>query len=257
MNDIDFHCHLDYKEYDGSRKEIVEECFDSGFSAVVTVADPYEEGSYERTVEAMQYNANVFCMAAAHPHNADRYTPGIEQGILTFIEQNKAVGYGEAGLDFHYNLSAPDNQRRVFQRQIALADELQLPLVIHSRNAEPEVMNMLEKAKFQRPVVFHCYTGSLEDAEEILTRGYHISISGIVTFKKSGFLREIAAMVPLDRIFTETDSPYLSPVPYRGKTNRPLRVMNVAETVAQLKDISVGQLNRAINENFRRVTGKR
>lgn len=255
MNYIDFHCHLDYKEYDGSRKEMVDECFNSGFSTIVTVADPYEEGSYERTVEALQYNANVYCMAAAHPHNADRYTPEIETGIVKFIEENNAVGFGEAGLDFHYNLSTPDNQRRVFRRQIAMADELQLPLIIHSRNAEPEVMSTLEEAKFGRPVVFHCYTGSIEDAREILARGYHLSISGIVTFKKTEFLREIAAMVPLDRIFTETDSPYLSPVPYRGKTNRPLRVMQVAETVAEVKGIPVQQLNTAVIENFQRITG--
>ncbi len=256
MEYIDFHCHLDYKEYDGIRQEMVAECFNSGFSSLVTVADPYEAGSYERTVETLGYNPNVYCMAAAHPHNADQYSPEIEKGIVSFIEANNAVGFGEAGLDFHYNLSTPDNQRRVFQRQIALADELELPLIIHSRSAEQEVLGMLEKAKFQRSVVFHCYTGSIEDAREILKRGYYISISGIVTFKKSDFLREIAAMVPLDRIFTETDSPYLSPVPFRGKTNRPLRVIQVAETVAQVKGIPVAQLNRAVNENFHRVTGK-
>ena len=254
MNFIDFHCHLDYKEFDGNRKEIVRECFNSGFAKIVTVADPYEKGSYERTTEVLKCSEHVYCMAAAHPHKADYYTPEIEKGILKFIADNQAIGYGEAGLDFHYNLAAPENQRRVFKRQIAIANELQLPLIIHSREAEPEVLEFLKEAKFDLPVVFHCYTGSKEDAEEILKRGYYISISGIVTFKNTKFLRDIVKMIPLNRIFTETDSPYLSPVPFRGQTNTPLRVTFVAEKVAEIKGISVEQLNRSINDNFNRVT---
>jgi TatD DNase family protein len=255
MNYIDFHCHLDFKDFDDNRKEIVTECFNSGFSKLVTVADPYEEGSYRRTAETLRCHRDVYCMAASHPHSADSYTPEIETGILKFIEEHKAVGYGEAGLDFHYNLSTPENQRRVFKRQIAIARELQLPLIIHSRKAEQEVLALLEQSKFDFPVVFHCYTGSLPDAREILKRGYYISISGIVTFKKSGFLREIVTIIPLDRIFTETDSPYLSPEPFRGKTNSPLRVKLVAEKVAALKGVTVEQLNRGMVENFHRVTG--
>jgi TatD DNase family protein len=256
MNFIDFHCHLDFKEFDGRREDIVRQCIDSGFSRLVTVADPYEEGSFQRTVEALQCDARVACMTAAHPHQADQYTPATEKNILSFIETNNAVGFGEAGLDFHYNLSTPDNQRKVFQRQIALAAELELPLIIHSRKAEAEVMSMLETARFHRPAVFHCYTGSLEDAEEIIKRGYYISISGIVTFKKAEFLRQIAKMVPLDRLFTETDSPYLAPVPHRGKTNTPLWVMLVAEKVAELKGIPVPELNRRVNENYLRVINR-
>lgn len=254
MNFIDFHCHLDYKEFDSKRKEIVRECFNSGFAKIVTVADPYEEGSYERTKEVLQSNENIHCMAAAHPHKADHYTPEIEKGILKFITDNQAIGYGEAGLDFYYNLSSQENQRAVFKRQIAIANELQLPLIIHSREAEPEVLKFLEEAKFDLPVVFHCYTGNKKDAEEILKRGYYISISGIVTFKNTEYLRHIVKMIPLNRIFTETDSPYLSPVPFRGQTNTPLRVTLVAEKVAEIKVITVEQLNQSINDNFNRVT---
>jgi TatD DNase family protein len=256
MNYIDFHCHLDFKDFDGKREDIVTECFENGFSNIVVVADPYEDGSYERTVETLQLHSNIHCMAAAHPHNADSYTPEIEKSIIKFNEKNNAIGFGEAGLDYHYNLSLPENQRRVFKRQIAIAGEMQLPLIIHSRKAEQDVLSIVEEARFDKPVVFHCYTGSLEDAEEIIKRGYYISISGIVTFKKSEFLREIAAMIPLDRIFTETDSPYLAPEPFRGKTNTPLRVMLVAQKVAELKGISVEELNNAINKNFQRILAR-
>jgi TatD DNase family protein len=253
MNFIDFHCHLDDKAFDDTRKEIAAECFNAGFSKIVTVADPYEPGSYERTLEVLQCHEHIYCMAAAHPHHADRYTPEIEKGILKFIEDHHAAGYGEAGLDFHYNLSTPGNQRRVFRRQIAVASQLKLPLIVHSRKAEQEVLGFLEEAKFDLPVVFHCYTGSKEDAAEILKRGYYISISGIVTFKNAGFLRDIVTIIPLERIFTETDSPYLSPVPFRGKTNTPLRVRLVAEKIAEIKRIPLEQLNRAVNDNFDRV----
>lgn len=256
MSFIDFHCHLDYNEFDNNRKAIVDECFNSGFTKIVTVADPYEEGSYERTKEVLQCNENVCCMAAAHPHKADQYSPEIESGILKFIEENNAIGYGEAGLDFHYNLSSPENQRKVFKRQIAIAHELQLPLIIHSRKAEQEVLKFLEELKFDLPVVFHCYTGSKEDAAEIIKKGYYISISGIVTFKNAEFLRDVVKIIPLNRIFTETDSPYLSPVPFRGKTNTPLRVTLVAQKVAEIKGISVEQLNRFISENFNRIAAK-
>lgn len=253
MNLIDFHCHLDFKDFDGQRVRIVKECFEAGFSKIITVADPYEQGSYERTEEVLQKYRDVYCMAAAHPHNADQYTQEIERGILNFISRNNAVGYGEAGLDFHYNLSTPENQRKIFKRQIDMASELELPLIIHSRNAEPEVLSFLEEAKFEFPVVFHCYTGNKEDAEEIIKRGYYISISGIVTFKNAEYLRDIVKIIPLDRIFTETDSPYLSPVPFRGKTNTPLRVQLVAEKIAELKGVSIHQLTEAIGCNFGRV----
>jgi len=253
MRYIDFHCHLDYKEFDLQRGEIVRQCFDSGFTRLVTVADPYEPGSFERTDEVLACHQEVYCMTAAHPHNADQYSPQIEKGIVNFLETRHPIGCGEAGLDFHYNLSTPENQRRVFQRQIAIASQFKLPLIIHSRKAEQEVLSILKKEKFSGPVVFHCYTGSEEDAEKMLERGYYISISGIVTFKNTGYLRDIVKLIPLDRIFIETDSPYLSPVPHRGKTNTPLRVTLVAEKVAEIKGITVDELNSSINENFDRL----
>lgn len=261
MNFMDFHCHLDMKAFDEfaaagyNRKEIVTEFFKLGYSRLVTVADPYETSSFAKTREILSYHKNIYCTAGAHPHNADRYTPAIEKNILGFIPEIKAIAVGEAGLDFHYNLSTPENQLNVFKRQIAIAQELQMPLVIHSREAENIVLKILEGAKFLLPVVFHCYTGNMEDAQEILKRGYYISISGIVTFrqKKTDYLREIVRAIPLDRLFTETDSPYLAPEPFRGNTNTPLMVRYVAEKIAEIKGITIAELNRCVNENFERL----
>lgn len=252
---MDFHCHLDMKAFDHNREEIAAEFFNSGFSRLVTAADPYEANSFEKTREILSYHKNIYCTAGAHPHSADRYTPAIEKNLLDFIHGSGAVAVGEAGIDFHYNLSTPGNQLNVFKRQIAIAQELQMPLVIHSREAEALVLKTLEEAKFLFPVVFHCYTGNMENAREILKRGYYISISGIVTFrqKKTDYLRDIVREIPLDRIFTETDSPYLAPEPFRGNPNTPLSVRYVAEKIAEIKGIPVGELNRCVNENFERL----
>lgn len=255
MNFMDFHCHLDMKAFDHNREEIAAEFFNSGFSRLVTAADPYEANSFEKTREILSYHKNIYCTAGAHPHSADRYTPAIEKNLLDFIHGSGAVAVGEAGIDFHYNLSTPGNQLNVFKRQIAIAQELQMPLVIHSREAEALVIKTLEEAKFLFPVVFHCYTGNMENAREILKRGYYISISGIVTFrqKKTDYLRDIVREIPLDRIFTETDSPYLAPEPFRGNPNTPLSVRYVAEKIAEIKGIPVEKLNRCVNENFERL----
>lgn len=255
MNFMDFHCHLDMKAFDSNRRDIVAEFFNLGYSRLVIAADPYETNSLEKTREILSYHPNIYCTVGAHPHNADHYSQSIEKNILDFIPEIKAVAVGEAGLDFHYNLSTPENQLNVFKRQIAIAQELQMPLVIHSREAETLVLKILEEVKFSFPVVFHCYTGNMEDAQEILKRGYNISISGIVTFrqKKTDYLRDIVREIPLNQLFTETDSPYLAPEPFRGNPNTPLLVRYVAEKVAEIKGIAVEELNRCVNKNFERL----
>ncbi len=253
MGYTDFHCHLDSTDFNENRSELIKTIFTSGVSTLVSVADPYEKDSHKITEEIAEGNENIFIMTAAHPHNARDYSTAVEKKILKFMEHKKAIGVGEAGLDYHYNFSTPDVQKKVFRRQIDIAKELGKPLIIHSREAESEIISMLEETKFKLPVVFHCYTGNITDAKEIISRGYYISISGIVTFKKSGFLREIVEMIPVDRIFSETDSPYLSPEPFRGKTNDPSRVKIVADRIADIKGISPEELNIAIKNNFDKI----
>ncbi len=253
MGYTDFHCHLDSSDFNENRPELIETIFSSGVTTIVSVADPYEKGSHDITRKITEQNDSIYIMTAAHPHNAKDYSRTVEKKIVEFMEHKKSIGIGEAGLDYHYNFSPPDVQKRVFQRQIDLAKEFGKPLIIHSREAEPEIISLLEDAKFDLPVVFHCYTGNLEDAKEIILRGYYISISGIVTFKKSDFLREIVKMIPVNRIFSETDSPYLSPEPFRGRTNNPSRVKIVADRIAEIKGISPEELNNNIRDNFNKI----
>jgi TatD DNase family protein len=232
---IDFHCHLDDPCYEGNRRDIVDRCFAAGFAKLVTVADPYEAAALERTAEIVAYHPGIACTIGAHPHNADHYSPEVERRMLDFRERFKVLAIGEVGMDLHYNFSTPENQARTFARQVALARECSLPLVIHSRQAETEVLAILAREKFPLPVVFHCFTGDGDAAREIMKRGYSLSFSGIITFKKAEELRNIVAATPLDRLFSETDSPYLSPEPNRGRTNTPLAVIQVAEKIAEIK----------------------
>lgn len=252
----DFHCHLDDDSFAQEWRPLINRCFARGMANIVTVADPFNEVSLARTEEIAAYHARIHSVCGAHPHQADAYSPEIEKRIFAFCEKMKCMAVGEAGLDFHYDFARRENQEKTFSRQIAIARELALPLVIHSRKAEAEVLEMLHAEKFPGPVIFHCYTGNMASAEEILRRGYFISISGIVTFKKADELREIVKKIPMENLFTETDSPYLSPEPRRGATNTPLGVIEVVRQVAALKNVTEAQVNETVARNLSRLQAK-
>ncbi len=250
---IDFHCHLDDPCFDDDRWLIIDRCFQAGFSRLVTVGDPYQESSLERTAEILDYHDAIAACAGAHPHQADGYSPEIEKRLLAFLDHPRVLAVGEVGLDFHYDLSRRENQEAVFRRQVAIARERSLPLVIHSRKAETLVLKILDQEKFSAQVVFHCYTGDAANAAEICGRGYFLSFSGIITFKKADELRAVVAATPLERLLSETDSPYLSPEPDRGRTNTPLSVVRVVEKIAEIKEIPIPGLLTQISNNFRRL----
>lgn len=249
----DFHCHLDDECFEKNRWQIIDQCFSKGFACMVTVADPFKKTALAKTLEILAYHTDIHATCGAHPHQADHYSPEIEKEILAFLGNAKVLAVGESGLDFHYDFATRENQKNVFVRQIAIARDMGLPLVIHSRNAETEVLKILDQEKFALPVVFHCFTGNMPAAEEILRRGYSISISGIVTFKKADALREIVKNIPLTQLFSETDSPYLSPEPRRGEINTPLNVVTVVEKIAAIKGIAAAQINAAVTQNLERL----
>ncbi len=250
---IDFHCHLDDPCFDGDRWRIIDECLASGFSRLVTVADAYDEKSLERTTEILDYNGAMAATVGAHPHGADGYTPAIEKRLLAFLDRCPVLAVGEVGLDFHYQLAARTNQEAVFRRQVGIAREHSLPLVIHSRKAEGLVLKILAEEKFALPVAFHCFTGDAVSAAEIAARGYLLSFSGIITFKKADELRAIVAAAPLESVLSESDSPYLAPEPGRGKTNTPLAVMRVVQKIAEIRKVEVADLLTAVAKNFQRL----
>ncbi len=247
---IDFHCHLDDPCFEKNRWQIIDECFASGFNKLVAVADPYNEHSLELTAEMVSRYAGIDGTVGAHPHQASQYSGEVEKRILAFLAGRKVLAVGEVGLDFHYDLSPREIQVTVFRRQVAIAREHVLPLVIHSRQAEEQVLQILDQEKFALPVVFHCFTGDSNAAEEILRRGYSLSFSGIITFKNADALRAIVAKTPLARLFSETDSPYLAPEPERGRSNSPLTVSRVAEKIAEIKNSDITVLLDQIARNY-------
>jgi TatD DNase family protein len=250
---IDFHCHLDDPCFNEERWRIIDQCFQGGFSRLVTVGDPNQEASLERTAEILDYHEAIAACAGAHPHQADGYSPEIEKRLLAFLDHPRVFAVGEVGLDFHYDLSRRENQEAIFRRQVAIARERSLPLVIHSRKAEALVLKILDQEKFAFPVVFHCYTGDEPSAAEIVSRGYCLSFSGIITFKKADELRAIVAATPLANLLNETDSPYLAPEPDRGKTNTPLAVVRVAAKIAEIKKIEIQAVLEQVATNFLRL----
>jgi TatD DNase family protein len=253
---FDIHCHLDDVKFETSRFQIVKNCLALGYAGLVTVADPYIPGSIGITCDLLENFETVKATIAAHPHEADRYDPACEKRIEALLDHEKCIAVGEAGLDFHYMLSHRENQEKVFRRQIAIAREHQLPLIIHSRKAENEILQILDSEKFEFPVVFHCYTGSLETAREIVNREFDISFSGIITFKKAEELRRVCELVPLNRLFSETDSPYLSPEPHRGEINTPEKLPLIISRIADIKGVAVEDLCEQIKSNIKRTFSK-
>jgi TatD DNase family protein len=197
----------------------------------------------------------IWCSVGAHPHEAADHAELMAERLVALAAHPRAIGIGETGLDFHYDLSPRDVQERVFRAHIAASKESGLPLIIHAREADDEIAAILGQEK-PPPGVLHCFTAGRALAEAALELGFYISISGIVTFRNAVDLRAIVRDLPLDRLLVETDAPYLAPVPYRGKRNEPAFVAATAAFVAKLKDMEEGALAAATTANFFRLFAK-
>ena len=250
---IDSHAHIDGPEFDADREEMLERAETAGVSAILNVGtgDPHS-GAFERAVELGRKHLFVYTAIGTHPHDARLYDDEAEEKIKTLSQDLKVLAWGEIGLDFHYDNSPRDVQVEVFKRQLRAARACELPVVIHTREAEAETIDILrsEYEGAERRGVFHCFSGSGELARRAVELGFMISFSGIVTFKKADELRLVASEVPLDRLLIETDCPYLTPVPYRGKRNEPGFVVEVARCLAGIHGVDVEEIGRITTENF-------
>ena len=252
---IDSHAHIDGHEFDTDRDQVIERAKAAGVSTILNVGtgDPHSD-SFERAVELGKTHESVYAAIGTHPHDARLYNDVAEQKIKTLINNNHVIAWGEIGLDFHYDNSPRDVQIDVFKRQLHAARECNLPVIIHTREAEPETIDILQSQYKDAPRrgIFHCFSGSMELAHRAIEIGFMISFSGIVTFKKADDLREVAKQVPLDRLLIETDCPYLTPIPYRGKRNEPAYVVEVARSLATLHGIDIEEMAHITSENFKR-----
>ena len=250
---IDSHAHIDGPEFEADRDEIIERARAAGVSVILNVGtvDPHS-GAFERAVELGQRHESVYTAIGTHPHDARLYDDKAEEKIKSLVQSERVLAWGEIGLDFHYDNSPRDVQVSVFKQQLRAARECDLPVVIHTREAESETIEIL-KSEYEgaaRRGVFHCFSGSKDLAQRALELGFMISFSGIVTFKKADELRDVARLVPLERLLIETDCPYLSPIPYRGKRNEPAYVVEVARCLAGIHGVDIEEIGRVTSENF-------
>jgi TatD DNase family protein len=256
---VDSHAHIDGEEYDADRDEVVARAREAGLRAILNVGtgDPHS-GSLERAVETAEKYEGVYAAVGVHPHDARLFDGEAERRILRLIEESRrVVAWGEIGLDYHYDNSPREVQREVFARQLRLAREAMLPVVIHSREADEDTVSVLceEWRGAARGGVMHCFGGGLRMLEQVLELGFMVSFAGNVTFKKAEDLREAARRVPPDRLFVETDCPYLTPVPFRGRRNEPARVVEVARCLAELHGTTPEEMGRLTSDNFARFFG--
>ena len=256
MSLIDSHCHLDFPDFAGELDAVVERAQAAGVERMITIGTKVEKAA--RTAEIAEAYDSVYFTVGTHPHEAAGEAAADFAAMRRFAAHPKCVGIGEAGLDYHYNYAPPDVAKRVFRGQIALARDLGLPLVIHTRDAEGDTAAILkdEMGQGRFAALLHCFTCSRGLAEDALELGLMISFSGVVTFKKSQDLRDIARDVPLDRILVETDAPYLAPVPHRGKRNEPAFVAATARAVAEAKGVTFEALAEATRANTLRLFSK-
>jgi len=251
---IDSHAHIDGPEFDADREQVIQRARDVGVAAILNVGtgDPHS-GALERALELSEKYTDVYSAVGVHPHDARLFDDKAEQRIAALIRQaTRILAWGEIGLDFHYDNSPRDVQMEVFRQQLKLAGAARLPVIVHTRQAEDETIEILksEWAGSKLPGIMHCFSGSFRLAQEAIKLGFSISFSGIITFKKAEELRMVAEQVPLDRLLIETDSPFLTPVPFRGKRNEPAYVVEVARCLAQLRGVSLEEVARTTTENF-------
>lgn len=249
---VDSHCHLDYPDFaQEGVKEIVSRAQSAGVGHFLTICTEIAKFPQVRAVAA-QF-PNMHCTVGTHPHHAaDSGEVNVTtEELVALTRDAKVAGIGETGLDYYYNHSPADEQQRIFSNHIEAALETGLPLVIHTRDADEDTIRIMrEVGQGRARGVMHCFSGGPKLAEDSLALGFYISFSGIITFKKSEELREIVKAVPLERMLVETDSPYLAPMPHRGKRNEPSFVVHTAKMVADLKGLSVEEVAAATTQNF-------
>lgn len=249
---FDTHAHIDASAFAEDRAEVLARAQEAGVSLLLNIG--YSEEVIPTTLALAEQHDWIYAAVGIHPHEAAKVTEATWGRLAEWLAHPRVRALGEVGLDYHYDFATPEQQAEVFRRQIRLAKELGLPLVIHNREASDDVVRLLqEEGAGEVGGIMHCFSGDLAMAEACLKMNFYISFAGPVTFKKSDELRQVAAQVPLDRILIETDSPYLAPVPRRGKRNEPAYVRYTAEQLAELRGLSLAELARITAENGRRL----
>ncbi len=253
---VDSHCHLDFPGLVEERAQVVERARTAGVGVMQTIATRLS--TFEQVLAIAAADPGIFCSVGVHPHQADEEGVDDPAPLVARARHAKVIGIGESGLDYYYDNSSRAGQERRFRAHIAAARESGLPLIVHTRDADRDTIDVLRAAMAEGPFagVIHCYSSSPELGFAAVEMGLHLGLGGILTFKRSDELRATVRALPLDRLILETDAPYLAPQPFRGKRNEPAYVAHVATTLAEVKGLPVGEIARATTENFFRLFAK-
>ena len=247
---IDTHCHLD--KLNSTPEEAVKQAKQEGVKTMVTIS--VDEVSLDFVSNAVMQFKDVYGTVGVHPHDASEFRPSLEQSIRKLARgHDKLIAIGETGLDYHYMNSSSEDQKFAFRKQLQIAVELNLPVVLHSREAEADTINILKEIPVPAFGVAHSFTSSIKMARAFLDMGWFLGINGIVTFKNAEDLREVVRWIPLDRLLLETDSPFLAPFPFRGKPNKPANIPVIASFIAELRKIPIEHLAEKTSENAQRL----
>ncbi len=249
---VDSHAHLDDSDFDADRGAVIERARAAGLRYLLVAGGGTGPDHLDSPLAIAASHDWIYASVGVHPHEARHFTDSHAEKILKLAQHAKVVAVGEIGLDYYYDHSPRDVQKQVLIRQLELAREIKLPIIIHCRDAWEDLRAIVET--HWKPTglggILHCFTGSIDDAHTFLDWGFMISFAGNLTYKKAENLREAARVIPLDRLLTETDSPYLAPVPYRGKRNEPVYVRAVTQELARLRTLPEEELARQVLENF-------
>lgn len=248
---IDTHTHIDMIK-DISIDEIIDKATQTGVKKIIIPSA--DEKSFDGILEICTKFENVFCMLGVFPEEVKTWTDKTEEKIKNLVKNNnKVVGIGEVGLDYYWDTSFCEQQKEIFIKQIKLANELNLPIDVHDREAHKDTFDIIKEYNKGSNVVLHCFSGSVEFAKECIKQGWYISLGGVVTFKNAKKMKEVATQIPLEHLMLETDAPYLAPVPFRGKTNEPCYIPYIAQEIANLKGCTIEEVAEITTKNAEKV----
>ena len=247
---IDTHCHLDFKEFNEDFNDVLLNAKNNNISGMQTICTKIEE--FPKILDIAKKHSNIWCSVGIHPHNADSEKHISQENIKELSDNEKVIGIGETGLDYYYENSNKEDQINSFLKHIEVAKITGMPLIIHARDADDDIIEILTTEYNKSPFtgVIHCFTSSYKLAEAALSIGFYISFSGIITFKNADEIRNSCKKIPIERILVETDAPFLAPVPYRGKRNEPSYITETIKKVAEIKELTVEEVTNITTNNF-------
>ena len=249
---IDTHAHIDFEEYADKFEQMLELARENNVEKIIIPA--VEPSTFQRVLDTANKSENLYCAMGVHPSEAKIYNEEVENLIIKYAQSPKVIAIGECGLDYYWDKSFNDIQKEVFKRQIILANDLNKTLIVHDREAHLDSLNILkENVSAKTHVVMHCFSGSYEFGMECIKQGYFLAFGGVSTFKNAKKVHEVIEKMPLEYLLLETDSPYLTPEPFRGKENQPAYLKYVVERIAQLRNISTDEVEEITTNNAKRA----